>query len=224
MVLNVLENPGLRRCESRKINPHIKFHPPKSQGSRARSAASLFPRSYPPENARKLGTWEAGDMYRFSRSGTCPRSFPPALVRLHVPSFASGTCSPLHPSSSGACPPPCPHLPYQKCGAESFRHNSAGRCQESAPCRTIKRIRKGTRTGGTCPHLEAGAWTGVNNPRSGPRWGHVPLLSKRYVSPFFSCPRSFRVPGLFVSPVFISLRFSAGSFRLRAALPNSHAL
>ena len=210
MVLNVLENPALRRCESRKINPHIKFHPPKSQGSRARSAASLFPRSYPPENARKMGTCTA------------------SLEAVRVPSFTSGTCPPLHPSSPGACPPPCPHLPYQKCGAESFRHNSAGRCQESAPCRTIKRIRKGTRTGGTCPHLEAGAWTGVNNPRSGPRWGHVPLLSKRYVSPVFTCPRSLRVPGLFpglyVSPVFISLRFSAGSFRLRAALPSSHAL
>ena len=137
-------------------------------------------------------------MYRFSRSGTCPRSF--RVPGLYVsPVF---TCPPLHPSSSGACPPPCPHLPYQKCGAESFRHNSAGRCQESAPCRTIKRIRKGTRTGGTCPHLEAGAWTGVNNPRSGPRRGHVPLLSKRYVSPVFTCPRSFRVPGLFVSSVF----------------------
>jgi hypothetical protein len=144
-----------------------------------------------------------------SSSGACP---PPC------PQLTSGTCPPLHPSSAGACPPPCPHLPYQKCGAESFRHNSAGRCQESAPCRTIKRIRKGTRTGGTCPHLEAGAWTGVNNPRSGPRRGHVPLLSKRYVSPVFSCPL------LYVSLFFISLRFSAGSFRLRAALPNSHAL
>jgi len=187
-------------------------------------------------------------MYRFSRSGTCPRSFlyerghvpkvhvpifthlHPTLVRLHVPIFTSGTCPPLHPSSSGACPPPCPHLPYQKCGAESFRHNSAGRCQESAPCRTIKRIRKGTRTGGTCPHLEAGAWTGVNNPRSGPRRGHVPLLSKRYVSPVFTCPRSLRVPGLFVSPFFTcsrSLRvpglYIAPIFRRKFSSPSGFA-